>query len=69
LNRRYPGIVRIGWTLPRVLIGTLGGGLAVYLLIQFVSLPILPLTMGSLVLGMGVVLPFAWPEVKSLVRL
>lgn len=69
LNRRYPGVLRIGWTLPRVLVGTLGGGLAVYLLIQFVSLPILPLTMGALVLGVGVVLPFAWPEVKSLVRL
>ncbi|MGE5224954.1 MAG: murein biosynthesis integral membrane protein MurJ [Omnitrophica WOR_2 bacterium] len=69
LNRRFPGILRLGGTLPRVVAGAAGGVLVVYLLMNFLPLPLLPLTVGALAVGALAILPFAWPEVKSLVKL
>lgn len=69
LNRRFPGIFRVGWTFPRALAGALASGAAVYLILEFVPLPLIPLTAGALIVGGLVALPFMWPELKGLVRL
>jgi putative peptidoglycan lipid II flippase len=69
LNRRFPGLLHVGWTLPRVLAGAIGSALVVYLAMHYLHLPILPLTLSALALGAAAMLPFAWPEVKGLVQL
>ena len=68
LNRRFPGVVQVGSTLFRALLGSTAVGLAVYLLMQL-PLPSLLVALGSLVIGGLVALPFAWPEVKLLIKL
>jgi putative peptidoglycan lipid II flippase len=69
LNRRFPGIWKAGSTLVRVCMGAAGSALLVYLLMRYLPLPLLPLTLGALALGMLAMLPMAWPELKSLVKL
>ena len=69
LNRRFPGLLNVGWTLPRVVAGAAGSALVAYLAIRYLQAPILPLTLGALAVGAVAMLPFAWPEVKGLVRL
>lgn len=69
LNRSFPGLLRIGWTLPRVVLGAAGSGLLAYLAMRYLPVPALPLTLGALVVGAAAMLPFAWPEVKGLVKL
>jgi putative peptidoglycan lipid II flippase len=69
LNRRFPGLLQVGWTLPRVAVGAAGSALVVYLAMQYLDMPILPLTLGALAVGAAAMLPFAWPEVKGLVKL
>lgn len=69
LNRRFPGVLRFGGSLPRVVLATGGGALLVVMLMRIVPLPLFPLSVGALALGALAVLPFAWPEVKTLVRL
>jgi putative peptidoglycan lipid II flippase len=68
LNRRFPGVVQVGSTLFRALLGSTAVGLAVYLLMQL-PLPGLLVALGSLVIGGLVALPFAWPEIKLLIKL
>lgn len=68
LNRRLPGLLRIGETVPRVLLATFGSALLVYLLMRS-PLPALPLAIGGLAIGAIAVMPFIWPEVKLLIRL
>ena len=68
LDRRHPGILRLGGTFARAVVVSVGGGLLVYGLMSL-PFPVLPLTMGALGLGALAVLPFIWPEVKLLVRL
>jgi putative peptidoglycan lipid II flippase len=70
LERRFPGLLRVGGTLLRgALAGLLGAGL-VYALLQ-VPLPVPYLLQTLLALGAGCVLvvPFIWPEIKLLVKL
>jgi putative peptidoglycan lipid II flippase len=69
LNRRFPGLLQVGGTLPRVLAGATGSALVVYLVMHYLDIPILPLTLGALAVGAAAMLPFAWPEVKGLVKL
>ena len=68
LNRRTPGLLRVGSTLVRVILVAVGGGLLAYGLMQ---LPISSLM--SVLVGLGLsglaVMPFIWPEIKLLVRL
>jgi putative peptidoglycan lipid II flippase len=70
LERRYPGVLRLGGTLLRAaLAGLLGAGV-VYGLMHL-PLPIPGLIQALLALAAGgvVSLPFIWPEVKLLVKL
>ncbi len=69
LARQYPGLLRLGWTVPRVLVGVAGSALLAYLIMQFLELPELLLAPGALVVGALVMLPFAWPEMRTLVRM
>jgi putative peptidoglycan lipid II flippase len=69
LNRRFPGIWKLERTLGRVLLATAGGSILVFAIMYYVPLPIFPLTVGALAIGVLTVLPFTWPEVKALVRL
>jgi peptidoglycan biosynthesis protein MviN/MurJ (putative lipid II flippase) len=69
LNRRFPGVWKAGSTLVRVSMGAVGSALLVYLLMRYLPLPLFPLTLGALALGALVMLPAAWPELKSLVKL
>jgi putative peptidoglycan lipid II flippase len=68
LNRRYAGVLRIGKTLPRVIFGTAMSALVVSTLL-YLPLPGLPLAIAALGVGMIVILPFIWPEIKLLVKL
>jgi putative peptidoglycan lipid II flippase len=68
LNRRSPGLLRVGSTLARAGFVAAGAGLVVFGLMR---LPFsdLPLAVGSLALGSVSALPFIWPELKLLVKL
>ena len=69
LRRRAPGILQVGGTLLRAVIGSLLGGAAAYLALVFLPLPRLPLSIAALLLGGVIILPFIWKEIKMLVRL
>lgn len=68
LNRKHPGVLRVGRTLSRVALASLAAGIAVYLLIQFTGAALFPV-LGILLLGALIILPFIWPEVKLLINL
>lgn len=68
LNRKYPGTLRVGSTLLRALIGSTVAGLVVFFLMQIAASNLL-MALGSLAIGGLIALPFAWPEVKLLVKL
>ena len=68
LNRRFPGALRVGSTLLRALIGSTVAGLVVFFLMQITASNLL-LALASLALGGLIALPFAWPEVKLLIKL
>jgi putative peptidoglycan lipid II flippase len=67
-NRRFPGVLRVGSTLLRALLGAVIAGLVVFFLMQLPFSGVL-LALGSLVLGGLIVMPFIWPELKVLIRL
>jgi putative peptidoglycan lipid II flippase len=69
LNRKFPGLLKLGRTLPRVIAATLVGGIVAALLLAFLPLP--PIIAAIAALGMGAlaVLPFIWPEIKTLATL
>jgi putative peptidoglycan lipid II flippase len=69
LNRRFPGFLKIRGTAIRVSAATALGAALVFSIMNFVPLPLFPLTLTAMVLGALVVVPFAWPEVKSLAHL
>ncbi|MBS1250112.1 MAG: putative lipid II flippase MurJ [Chloroflexi bacterium] len=75
LHRSLPQGLQLNSTITRTIAGTgLGGGLSYFLLhtfpIQALSLPLEILaTLGILLVGGGVVLPFIWREMKALSRL
>jgi len=68
LNRRFPGITKVGSTLLRAIIGSGAAALVVYLSMQLPFSNLL-VSLGSLVLGGLVALPFIWPELKLLIKL
>jgi len=68
LNRKYPGVLRVGSTLLRAFVGSAVAGLIVFFLMQIAASSLL-LALGALALGGLIALPFAWSEVKLLVKL
>lgn len=68
LNRKVPGLLKVGDTLRRVLLASVGGAALVYGLL-LLPLPAFPLAMGALALGAAAVLPFIWPEIRMLLKM
>ena len=68
LSRRFRGLLRVEKTLLRVTAVSIITGLGVYGLMHLPFSP-LPLSIGSLGVGMLLVFPFVWPEVNLLVKL
>ncbi len=68
VSRRFPGVFSLNATLARVILATLLAALLTYGLMQL-PLPGLPLAILSLAIGIALVLPFIWQEVKLLVKL
>jgi putative peptidoglycan lipid II flippase len=68
LNRRYPGITKVGRTLLRALVASATAALVVILLMQLPFSNIV-VSLGALLLGGLAALPFIWPEIKLLLRL
>jgi putative peptidoglycan lipid II flippase len=68
LSRKAPGILRVGGTLARVGLVSIGGALLALALMRL-PLAALPLAAGSLAVAGISSLPFLWPEVKLLIKL
>jgi putative peptidoglycan lipid II flippase len=68
LNRKHPGVLRLGRTLLRVGLASALAAAAVYPLAGL-PLPGLLLAVLSLAAGGLIILPFIWPEIKILVKL
>ena len=69
LNRRFPGLLRVGNTLMRILPGTLLAGGGLYLLMSYAPGSLLIRSLVGMVAGMVVMLPFILPEIKLLLRM
>jgi putative peptidoglycan lipid II flippase len=69
LVRLYPGLIRQKGFLLRLLGGCLLSGLVAWAALQFLPFGTPLATLGALAGGGIAILPFIWPEVKSLVRL
>jgi len=68
LNRKIPGLLRVGGTLVRASLALIGSAMVVYGLSLFRDSSLL-WAGGSLVVGGLVVLPLIWPEIKLLIKL
>lgn len=69
LNRRFPGILQIGNTIPRAILAALIAGGLVLIIMKFQPLSLVPTTLLALVAGGSVTLPFIWSEIKLLLSL
>jgi len=69
LNRRFPGLLKIGSTLPRAIIAGGAAGVVTFILMAVVPLSTVPATLIALVFGGLVALPFIWSEIKLLLKL
>ncbi len=68
LNRRLPGLMRVGSTFGRVLLASIAAGAIVLALLR-IPIAELPLAIGALAAGGAFIVPFIWPEMKLLVKL
>lgn len=68
LNRRFPGVLKTERTLLRIIAGTV---LSAALVFFITTLPFMELLLAivGLALGVIVILPFIWPEIKLLIKL
>jgi len=69
LRRRFPGVLTIGQTLTRSLIGSVLGALLAAGLIHLAPAPVFPLTLVALAAGGLMALVFIRPEIKLLLKL
>ncbi|MBA4380319.1 MAG: hypothetical protein C0393_06545 [Anaerolinea sp.] len=69
LNRRYPGLLQVGQTLARAALAAGVAALLAFILMNYLPLPVLPLTLVALMAGGLAALPVIWPEVRLLFRL
>lgn len=74
-NRKYPGVLKISRTLLRTLAGSALAGVALYGLMQFATIERFGeikaaiFAVGGMVVGLGIVLPFIWQELKLMLKL
>ncbi|MDH5507680.1 MAG: murein biosynthesis integral membrane protein MurJ [Anaerolineae bacterium] len=69
LNRSYPGILKVGSTLIRVMLATAASATALYFALQLIPLPHLYLAPAGMLLGFLAILPLLWPEIRLLLRI
>lgn len=69
LSRKYPGILTISGTLPRVVIGTIFSTVAALLVINVPLAPELIMAVASALVGIVVIIPFIVPELKLLLKI
>ncbi|MDP3185387.1 MAG: lipid II flippase MurJ [Anaerolineales bacterium] len=69
LDRRYPGLLQVGHTLARAVLAAGVSALLAFLLMNYLPLPVLPLTLVALMAGGLAALPVIWPEVRLLFSL
>ena len=69
LNRRFPNVLQVRHTLARTLAASAVGGLLALALLVWLPLPALFRALGALAAGGAAVLPWIWPEIRSLVKL
>ncbi|MCW5875732.1 MAG: murein biosynthesis integral membrane protein MurJ [Anaerolineales bacterium] len=61
----YPGLLASRDTLLRVALATALGGLALFALMRFAPGPDWLIALAGMLLGLGITLPFIWPEIKA----
>ncbi len=74
LNRRYPGLFRVGGTFLRISLASAGSGLILFFLLRLG--PLADLTglnsalaaAAGMALGLAVALPFMWPELRLVLK-
>jgi putative peptidoglycan lipid II flippase len=69
LNARHPGLLKVHKTLFRVVIVSACSAGGLYLLLQIIPSNHLFLSLGGMVTGMALILPFIWKEIRLLLRL
>lgn len=69
LNRRYPGVLQIGSTIPRAVLSALVAGAAALSIIRIQPLSTVLTTLLALVVGGSLALPFIWSEIRLLLKL
>jgi putative peptidoglycan lipid II flippase len=69
LNRRFPGLLQVGTTLPRALIAALIASIVTLAVIEFLPLSTLPATLVALIAGGLVAIPIIWKEARLLFNL
>ncbi len=69
LNRRYPGLLKIGTTVPRTFLSALIAGIVALSVLKFLHLSTMPTTLIALLAGGLAAIPIIWSEIKELLRL
>lgn len=69
LNRRYPGVLQLGNTIPRAFLSAVLAGGVAWMTIKFEPLSPVLTTLVALVAGGLIALPFIWSEIKLLLKL
>jgi putative peptidoglycan lipid II flippase len=69
LNKKFPGLLNMSGSLPRVLAGTLVGGASAFFIGEYLPLSTILAAMIGLVIGSALVLPFIWKELRLLLHL
>jgi putative peptidoglycan lipid II flippase len=69
LARRYPGLMRSGWTLGRTTVATAIGALLVFAVLRWAPLPALYGALGGMAAGLLIAIIFVLPELRDFIRL
>ncbi len=69
LNRRFPGLLRVGSTALRALPAGLMAGAVAFAIVRYAPFSNVPRSLLAIAAGGAVSLPWVWPEVRQLFRL
>jgi putative peptidoglycan lipid II flippase len=69
LNRRFPGLLKIGNTAPRAFVSALLAGITTLAIMKWLPLSTVPATLVALVAGSLIAIPFIWSEIKLFLKL
>jgi putative peptidoglycan lipid II flippase len=69
LDRKQPGLLDVRATIMRMAAATALGGIVAFAIMQWAPLPGLIAALGGMAVGMLIVLPFVWPELRAFMRI